>query len=379
MNKLSLWCLIILNTCFVDTYASEDFSLTSILLPNGHKVDLKHPEHFTGKSPHDFIQETKRSDNPWILAVCLSGKNNRHIYNAKSLIEWCMNSKKDPQTDEPITDIEFFTLEQDDDEQIHIDYAGKLGNFKLIKLLFSYVQSQDIAEKNKTAILIGQFYFAQKDVPKAIRWHRKAAKNDDLNAIAELGYLCKEHGDIDMAYTYLKEAAERGDTYAAINLGNLYAKNNNPQLAIPWLTIGANQGIPEAMSQLGNVYYKLGQTDKAIQWLTDAIKIRNNPSTIADLAFAYRTKCEFNKAVDLYMKAANLGYPTLDLFYTLHLAIGYPSDGNMQKWEQYANALVDKINKCDPDISSFKQAVPDRYQTATEILARYATKAIIQS
>lgn len=388
MNRLSLWYLITIHV--FSLYASERYSdylsisLTSILLPDSnHKVNLEDIEPFTKQPIKHFIQEAKETDTPWLFALC----HNEHIsqtYNALDLLKWCTKSNKDPRTNEQITDIDFFTCEHINEQYLNINHVGTIQDLfdskSLLRLLISYMTSTEIECKNNIALHISTFYSEQiGDLSSAIRWCQKAAKNNDLNAIAELGYLFKETGDLNKAFFYLHNAAERGDIYAAINLGNLYAKDRNFRLALHWLTIGARQGIPEAMSQLGNLHYKLGETTKAIQWLTKAVAIHNNPVTIADLAFAHRTKQEFSKALDLYLKAAELGLPTLDLFYTLHLAIGYPAHEHAEKFQQYADMLVDKINKKDQYIASFQLEVPARYQTAIDMIGRYATKPILHA
>lgn len=386
MNRLSLWCLITIHA--FSLYASDkcysdylNISLTSIALPNSdHKIDLEDIEPFKKRPFKSFILETKETDTPWLLALCHNDDISQ-AYNALDVIRWYMELDKNPRTNGQITDIEFFTFEHID-EHITINRVGTFQDLNnqnsLLRLLFSYMISTEIEHKNNIALHISNFYSEQMgDLSSAIRWCQKAAKNNDLNSIAELGYLFKEFGDLNRAFFYLNNAAERGDIYAAINLGNLYAKNGNFGLALHWLTIGAHQGVPEAMSQLGNLHYKLGETTKAIQWLTDAVAINNNPATIADLAFAHRTKKEFSKALDLYLKAAELGLPTLDLFYTLHLAIGYPAHENTEKFQKYADMLVDKINKKDQYVSLFKRDVPDRYHIATDMIERYATKPIL--
>lgn len=387
MHKLSLWCLITIHT--FSMHASEksypeyqNLSLTSILLPkSNHTIDLEYVEPFTKRAIKDFIQEAKETDMPWLLALCHNETNSPRIFNGLHLTAWCMTSNKDPLAKVPITNIDFFKCEHIQ-EQFNISHVGTYQDVNdpesLLRLLSCYIISNDIEKKNKAALFISNFYSEQGDLPTAIRWCQKAANTGHIDAIAELGYLFKQYGDFDKALFYFKEAAERGDTDSAIHLGHLYAKNGNHQQALHWLEIGADRGVPEAMRLLGNLYYKLRKTAKAIEWLT-AGAMHNNPLTIADLAFVYHTTNEFSKALDLYLKAAELNHPTLDLFYTLHLAIGHPIHGNVEKLGIYADMLVDKINQHDQSITSFKAKVPDRYQTSVDMVERYATKSIIHS
>lgn len=388
MNKLSLWCLITINTCSFSGSENpclknySDISLTSILLPKADRtIDLEYIEPFRERPIKNFILETKETDTPWLFTLCHNEMNDYHVYNALDFMAWYAESNKDPLTKSQITGLDFFICEHSN-EQLHINHVGAtqdLFNQKsLLRLLFSYITSTEIECKNNIALHISNFYSGQMhDLPSAIRWCQKAAKNNDLNAIAELGYLFKEYGDLNKAFFYLQDAAERGDIYAAINLGYLHAKKENFGLAFQWLKIGADKGVPEAMRQLGNLHYKLGETNKAIHWLTEAMALHNNPATMVDLAFAHRTKKQFDKAIDLYVRAAELNYPTLDLFYTLHLAIGHPAHEKASDLEKYANMLVDRINTHDQEIASFQQEVPDRYQMAVDMIERYATKPIL--
>ncbi len=386
MNRLLLWYLITISAHSL--YASEkenylDYEsvpLTSILLPNSaHTIDLEYIEPLSNRPIKEFIQRAKDIDEPWLMALC-HNEGSSCPYNAPDLMEWCRQSNRDPKTNTAIRDIEFFTVEHIN-EQIDINHVGTLHDLNnqsgLLRLLFLYTKSTSIEQKENAALLISHFYSETiRDLPSAIKWCQRAAKNNNINAIGELGYLCKENGDINGAFLYLTDAAEKGDVYAAINLGNLYSKNGDLNLASHWLTIGARQKIPEAMSQLGNVYYKLGKRAQAIKWLTEAA-LDNNPQTIADLAFVYRTQNKLSKALSFYLKAAKLGLPTLDLFYTLHLAVGYPAHENAQILEKYADLLIDKINKKDQSINAFKQESPDRYLTALDIINRYAIASVI--
>ncbi len=118
----------------------------------------------------------------------------------------------------------------------------------------------------------------QKNISKALYWWKKAARQSEPRAFAQLGNYYKDK-DIKLALSYYKKGAELNGSYAQLGLARCYRDGTgvplNPQKAIHYYSEASKHGSVEAALELG-ILYRDGladvQPDKTLakQWLMKA-------------------------------------------------------------------------------------------------------------
>src|SRR5688572_30400430 len=73
---------------------------------------------------------------------------------------------------------------------------------------------------------LAQKYYEEKNLEKAFYWYQKAAKNEDINAQNNLGWLYQNgfgtEKNLEKAFYWYQKAAENGEINAQNNLGYSY-------------------------------------------------------------------------------------------------------------------------------------------------------------
>ncbi|WP_371392694.1 tetratricopeptide repeat protein [Glycocaulis abyssi] len=92
------------------------------------------------------------------------------------------------------------------------------------------------------------------DEAGAVRWLRRAAEHDDIDALVILASLASERrGGLEPfhAREFLSQAAETGDARGAYEFGTFLRDTGDPglsHLALDWLRLAAEAGMPRAMA-----------------------------------------------------------------------------------------------------------------------------------
>lgn len=196
-----------------------------------------------------------------------------------------------------------------------------------------------------------------KDSSKAAKWLSESAKQNNANAMLEIGEMLLQGNGVNQniarGLAYIEKAAELKNPQALISLAKIYDKGEiveyNPvktvellklsadrgdfasqgllghyltvgetkdiPKAIHYLTMAANHGDAGAQLTLGKLYLSgtevAKNTAQALIWLQRAVK-QNKPEAMYYLASMYENsngvKMDFDKAKDLYRLAANKGH-----------------------------------------------------------------------
>lgn len=172
-----------------------------------------------------------------------------------------------------------------------------------------------------------QYYFGlrcekEKDMTEAVKWYRKAAEQDDLDAQYRLG-LCYDRGeglprDYREAVKWYRKAAENGIVEAQFNLGICCENGNGTEKNIPeaieWYRKAADRKYVDAQYRIGFCYENYGEVrdyDKAAIWYRRAAE-RGNADAQYRIGLFYETGKGVEKnmieAVSWYSKSARQGF-----------------------------------------------------------------------
>ena len=151
-----------------------------------------------------------------------------------------------------------------------------------------------------------------KNIPNESDYLDKA-KQGDISAQKQLGMLLVRSNDtLDDGITWLKQAAN-SDADAMYLLGRIYLKKRNDvKQAFYWYEKAAQNNQKDAMVDVGAFYifgYHVERNiGKAIEWYKKAASL-NSPVAIHNLGFlCYQDQELHSTALNLFTKAANLGY-----------------------------------------------------------------------
>ncbi len=174
----------------------------------------------------------------------------------------------------------------------------------------------------------------------------------------------RKQGDYETAYNNYKPLSDFGIPEAQTNLALLYLKGNgvekNPSLAFELMSSAAKSGYTRAKFELARIYEKGLGTKKDINaatiWYQKAAD-DNYVRAYHYLANIYK-KNDPQKAISLYEKAGNLGYP--------------------RSWYEaakiiYNNGIIEDDKKA---ISYFEKAIEKGYFRGADIIASAYEKGI---
>ncbi len=202
---------------------------------------------------------------------------------------------------------------------------------RIQKLLEKAQQGDAAAQRD-----LGAYYMSRgNDKKEAVKWYRKAAKQNDSEAQFNLG-VCYFYGrgvekDEKEAVKWIRKAAEQNHAGAQNNLGTCYAKGTgvakDAKEGVKWIRKAAEQNIAGAQHNLGECYDNGTGVEKdkneaknwyrkaRVQYHKDAeqndvhaqLYLGDYYSGEHDICKAY-SKCDIGKAVMWYEKAAAQGY-----------------------------------------------------------------------
>ncbi len=167
---------------------------------------------------------------------------------------------------------------------------------------------------------IGDMYFlgegVEQDYDKAMEWYHKAADHGNASAMCSLGTryhrgVGVERDDVQAAHWTL-QAAQLGDAVAMYNAGKIYENGDGVEqdyvAALAWYRRAADCGDVDAMNDIGDIYYFGNGVEKdysiAQEWFEKAI-MAGNETPLMPLGTIYYYRDDFDKAMELYLKAVN--------------------------------------------------------------------------
>lgn len=190
------------------------------------------------------------------------------------------------------------------------------------------------------------------DFEGALKWTRKAAEENWLPAVMDMGALYMYGGkgvkqDIEAARKWYNKAVEMGSKEAHWFLGTLdYESSHHVESALKHWRIAAEAGVADAQYRLGRILSQKQETlSEGMQWLEKAARIGQKggvPQACTALANLYMTgangaPADTAKAVQLYKVASGGGDPLAQLVYAELLLAG--ADGVPQDTEKGMSML----------------------------------------
>lgn len=102
---------------------------------------------------------------------------------------------------------------------------------------------------------------AREDIPEATKWLKKAAEQNYLPAIFELGSLQHSQDEFEEAFGWFMTAAYQGDAASAFNMGQMYivgeGVEKNLEKGVYWIKLAAGKNFLSAQEVLVTAY-KMG-------------------------------------------------------------------------------------------------------------------------
>lgn len=190
------------------------------------------------------------------------------------------------------------------------------------------------------------------DFAGALQWTRKAAEENWLPAVMDMGALYMYGGkgvqqNVETARSWYNKAVEMGSKEAHWFLGILdYESAHDIESALNHWRIAAEAGIADAQYRLGRLLsQKADSMKEGMQWLEKAARIGQKggvPQACTALANLYMTGAngapkDAAKAVQLYKAASGGGDPLAQLVYAELLLAG--ADGVPQDTEKGMSML----------------------------------------
>lgn len=155
----------------------------------------------------------------------------------------------------------------------------------------------------------------QKNMTKATKWYKKAAKQGSALACNRLGaYYLDVKKDNEEGIKWLKMAAERNYPIAQYNLGRIFLGRKKYTQAFAYFKAAANNGFVPAQNSLA-VMYNNGEGvetnyEQAVFWLEQAVA-QGDVAAMFNLGIAYAhgrgVVQNDEKAAELYQLAADKG------------------------------------------------------------------------
>ncbi|TVL00591.1 hypothetical protein AYI83_00240 [Shewanella algae] len=153
--------------------------------------------------------------------------------------------------------------------------------------------------------LLGYFYLVgrgelAKDEIEAERFLSAAAANEQSEAMANLGVLCYQRGELQQAFEHITRAARAGDPHAQYHLALMLARGEgceaDPGASEQWLAEAAEQGQLDAM--LARAQHMLNDDtafgsdlSQAESYLRQVIRYGHSVTAMIELAIALTDGC----------------------------------------------------------------------------------------
>ena len=155
---------------------------------------------------------------------------------------------------------------------------------------------------------IAYWYYENQNRTASRQWWMVAAKQDQPDALFNLGVLAGEDGDRDEARTWYLKAATFNHPGALFNLGVWAEEDSDRDEARTWLLKAAALNDPDALANLAVLAGKDGDRDEARTWLLKAAAL-NDPGALSTLGVLAGQDGDRDEARTWFLKAAALDHP----------------------------------------------------------------------
>ena len=237
--------------------------------------------------------------------------------------------------------------------------AAIKGNMEALVILKSFFYEKENKKKTKewyekenaeAMNALGNFFNEGGDKKKAKEWYEKVAIKGNVDAMAALGILYLDDGDIE-AKKWLEKAAIKGNTKAMFYLGKFYWSIKDEIKAKEWLEKSASKRNVEAMYYLGLLYYEEGDKAKAKEWLEKSAS-KGVAEAMSNLGVLYDNEGDKEKAKEWYEKSASKG----DAEAMYNLGEFYYEKGNKEKAKEwYEKAAAKGIKEAKEALEKMKK------------------------
>lgn len=187
-----------------------------------------------------------------------------------------------------------------------------------------YTKAVNAEDENSDAMnSLGLMYYngegVSEDEETAKKWFIRAAENNNISAINNLGWLYKQDEDYVQSVYWYQKSAQKGNEEGMFELGCAYdfgrGLNQNKNEAFKWYEKAAEKGHNQAMGYLGYAYRHGEGTEQnyqlAMEWYTKAAENDENAFVMKEIGDMYRNSegvfKSYKKASIWYEKAANGG------------------------------------------------------------------------
>lgn len=228
-----------------------------------------------------------------------------------------------------------------------------------------YTKAVNTEDENSDAMnSLGLMYYngegVSEDEETAKKWFIRAAENNNINAINNLGWLYKQDEDYVQSVYWYQKSAQKGNEEGMFELGCAYdfgrGLNQNKNEAFRWYEKAAEQGHNQAMGYLGYAYKNGEGTEQdyrqAFYWYVEATKNDENDFAMKEVADMYRNGEGVGKSDEMafawYKKAADKGNAEAMIWLGVYYETGCPGikqDANkaLYWYKQAANEGNDAI------------------------------------
>ena len=164
-----------------------------------------------------------------------------------------------------------FSLEAVDDRMLELMLSSPINHIELdARVNGAKVPESELPELQENAEMgypsaqyrLGLYYMERNNFPLALKWYQEAAKEHNIPALKDLGYMYEKGFGVAQDYTtafeYYLRAAELGDAAAQASLGRLYrdglGTEQDYRKAILWFEKSSAQGNESAKKMLDAMY-----------------------------------------------------------------------------------------------------------------------------
>lgn len=209
-------------------------------------------------------------------------------------------------------------LEEAEDAFRARDYATALN------LLKPLAEQGNPRAQNGLGMIYGQGLGVERDLRKAVMWHRRAAEQGYARGQYFLGLMYADGAGVPkdpvQAVEWLSRAAEQGDAGAAFSLGAMYAEGEgvekDSRQAAEWYRRAAELGHPDAQH---NLALMLSSGEGITQDQVESLRLEREAAEKGDPLAQFRLGTlyalgrgvprDHNEAFDWISKATTQGYP----------------------------------------------------------------------
>jgi uncharacterized protein len=181
------------------------------------------------------------------------------------------------------------------------------------------------------------------------------AESGDKEAQYEFGLTAKYRQDYAEAFRWIELAAKQGLPGAQVDLAFFYVNGLGVEKsydeAFRWYRLAAAQGDPDAEYSVG-VCYLHGEgveqnLDLARKWLSLAQKHGDGARSVNTIGETYETgpHTDYGKALEWYLKAADMGYPQAQYNVCRLTAQGFASPSDYAGGINWCHTLADSGNE----------------------------------